>query len=256
MLAYFMLAWREGMELVASWLLARVTALERTLLVRAAHALPLDAPAAAAARRGRVAARRLAVHDAAQRLLDRRDELVPPVVGAGASAAPVGVVAAAFLVVVPLPPTFLILVGGGGGDEEHVADAAAERGDLGAARAEAERGERAGDVRDEPRAVLAAQRRPHDEPPLAVLPRVHRQLVGLRRQHQVLPRRRLLPLALRRGAQHRRRLPLQLLDVLDYLGQQRRLVRLQQHRRRRPRLNQPTTPHNTRENRRRHQSHH
>jgi hypothetical protein len=139
----------------------------------AAHALPLEV----AAGRGRVAARGLAAHDAAQRLLDRRDELVPPV-GWGCCGAPPPVVVVALRIVVPVGLTLIVVVRG---DEEHVADAAAERGDLGAARAQAERGERAGDVRDEARSILAAQRRAHDESSLAVLCRLHRQLVGGRR---------------------------------------------------------------------------
>jgi hypothetical protein len=111
--------------------LAYTTTLERTLVVRAAtQALLLEA----AARRGCVAARGLVVHDAAQRLVDRRDELVPLV---GWGGAPVVV---ALRIVVPVVLTFLAVVVRS--DEEHVADAAAERDDLGAASARAMSGMR------------------------------------------------------------------------------------------------------------------
>lgn len=103
-----------------------------------------------------------------------------------------------------------------GRDDEDVLDAAAEGGDLGAAGAELERLEGPREVGDEVGAVVAAQRRPHHQPPVLVAAcRVDRQLVRLRRQQQRA--------ALRRD---RRRLPLQLLHVLYHLRQQRRLIRL------------------------------
>lgn len=201
-----------------------ICVLHRTLLLHAVvHALPLDAPATATATTGRrrVAARRPAVHDAAQGLLDRRDALVPPVRGS----------AHADVVVVVVPVVALdvrSLAAVRSGDEEQAPDAAAERGDLGPARAHPERGERADDVRDEVRAILAAERRAHHEPPRAVGTRFHGQLVGLRRQQLRRPPSGTCFVVAPDGGghHHRRRLALQLLHVVEHLGQQRRFVRL------------------------------
>jgi hypothetical protein len=102
------------------------------------------------------------------------------------------------------------------GDEEHVLDAAAEGGDLGLERAQAERLERADEVRQEVGPVVAAERGAHDEAAVLVAGRVDGELVGLGGE-----RARLL--------RDLGRLPLQLLDVLDNLRQQRRLVRLHKH---------------------------
>ncbi|CAN6284849.1 unnamed protein product [Urochloa humidicola] len=99
------------------------------------------------------------------------------------------------------------------GDDEDVLDAAAEGGDLGLERAEAERLERADEVGQEVGAVVAAERGADDEAAVLVAGGVDGELVGLGGE-----RARLL--------RDLRRLPLQLLDVLDHLRQQRRLVRL------------------------------
>jgi hypothetical protein len=115
-------------------------------------------------------------------------------------------------------PPVVVAAGGGaavvGGDEEHVLDAAAEGGDLGLERAQAERLERADEVRQQVGAVVAAERRAHDEAAVLVAGRVDGELVGLGGE-------------LARLLRDLRRLPLQLLDVLDHLRQQRRLVCLQ-----------------------------
>jgi hypothetical protein len=208
--------------------------LHRTLLLRAVvHALPLNAPAAATRRRRVAAAGRPAVHDAAQGLLDRRDALVPPVRGSALAALLLILLVVVVAVAAAAAAAALDVRSPVRGDEEQAADAAAERGDLGPARAHLEGGQRADDVRDEVRAVLAAERRAHHEPAGAVGPRVHAQLVGLRRQ-QLRLRLRLRPPGAFvvgvgvgvGGRHHRRGLALQLLHVVQHLGQQRRFVRL------------------------------
>jgi hypothetical protein len=191
-----------------------LSTLHRALLLRAiVHALPLDAPAG----RRRVAARRPALHDAAKGLLNRRDALVPPV----RSGSLVIVQSVRLVLVVAVTTRSLVR-----GDEEHAPNTPAERGDLGPARAHPQCGERPDDVRDQVRAVLAAKRRAHQDPPVTADSRMDGQFIGLRRQQLRWPGVLVVLRDSGRRHHHRRGLSLQLLHVIEHLGQQRRLVRL------------------------------